>query len=167
MQKVTFGLPNLPDTIIEVSKSFWTGKPTVWVNGKLAEKAGDLSRAFLIPIADGTVKKLEVDRGGIDYIPRVYIDGERIEIARKLKLYELIIGGVPILLLFLGGALGALCGVIGTITNYKVLRSEKSNTYKILSITGITVLSFIANVILAFIFNLIIGSVFKNGNPMS
>lgn len=156
MQKFSISLPNQSDTIIEVSKSLLTGKPTVWINGQLAEKVGGLSRAFLIPLSDGTVKKLEVDRGGIDYIPRVYIDGERIAIARKLKWYELILGGMPLLLLLLGGALGALCGMIAMITNYKVLRSEKSNTVKILLIIGITALSVILYLILILLLRFII-----------
>lgn len=126
------------------------------VNGKPAEKVGELKRGFLIPLSDGTVKKLEVDRGGLDYIPRVYIDGERFEIGRRLKWYERIIGGLPLFLLFLGGALGGICGIIGLNLNYKILRSEKSVLNKALLITGVTVLSVAAWFILASIFQLII-----------
>lgn len=144
MAKVSFQLPDYPDTIIEVSKSFWTGKPSVWVNGQPAKKEGELSRAFLIPLPEGITKKLEVDRGGFDYIPRVYIDGQRIEIGRKLEWYEQILGGIPLLMVFVGGALGALCGVIGFTANYKILRSDKSAIYKGFAIAGITALSVIA-----------------------
>jgi hypothetical protein len=155
MTKVAFQLPNYPDTIIEVSRSYWTGRIFVWVNGQPAEKEGGLSRAFLIPLPDGVTKKLEVDRGGFDYIPRVYVDGNRIEIGRKLKWYELILGGLPLLMVF-GGALGGLCGAIAFTVNFRVLRSDKKAIYKGLTIAGVTALSVIIYFVLAFIFGLLI-----------
>ena len=156
MRKISFHLPEDPHITIEVGRSIFTGRITVLVNGGPAEKAGELSRAFLIPLSDGTVKKPEVDRGGFDYVPRVYIDGERIEIARRLKWFERMIGGLPILLLFLGGALGAICGMAGVVANYGILRSDKSTINKSLLIVGVTISSVALYFLTAIIFEFII-----------
>jgi hypothetical protein len=62
---------------------------------------------------------------GIDPVPRLEVDGKAIELARPLKWYEYLWIGLPVLLIFAGGALGALIGLTATYCNAHVLRSER------------------------------------------
>jgi hypothetical protein len=155
MKTATFTLPDYPDVTIDIRQSLWTGKAKVLVNGLPAEKAGELSRAFIIPITDGDSKKLEIDRGGFDIIPRVYIDGEKLELARKLEWYEWLLGGIPFILLY-GGALGAMCGLVGFAANCKVMRSNMNTLQKVLSVGGITFASYLSYFIMGVALSLII-----------
>ena len=137
MQKFNVCLQDYPDVVVEIQRSYLTFTTKIFVNGVVAKKAGEQRRAYLIPLPDGLIKEIEVDKGGFDYYPRVYIDGKRIELARKLKWYEKILGGIPLLLIF-GGGIGALCGAFATMNNYKILRSNKGILYKAIMMIGFT-----------------------------
>ena len=44
----------------------------------------------------------------------------------RLSIREYIVGGLPVLLVFLGGLIGALFGIMGATFNYNHMRQEKS-----------------------------------------
>jgi hypothetical protein len=61
----------------------------------------------------------------IDPIPKVEIDSKTIELARRLRWYEYVWMGLPVLLMFEGGALGALVGFPAVFSSARVFRSQR------------------------------------------
>ncbi len=161
MDKTIFKLPDFLEIMIEISTSIWTTKTIVLANGVPLERIGESRRSFWLPLPDGSNQKMDIYRTGIDYLPKVYLDGEKIEIVRRLRWYEKAAGFIPGVL-FLGGVLGGICGYYGITANYKILRGEKSNLYKFLAVSGITILTIIIYFILALIYQLISNFLFHN-----
>jgi hypothetical protein len=63
---------------------------------------------------------------GLD-VPQLIVDDKVIDIVEPLKWYQWVWVGLPILLVFIGGALGGLIGAIGAIINAKVFRTEMNS----------------------------------------
>jgi hypothetical protein len=66
----------------------------------------------------------------LDPIPKVKIGDATIELAKPLQWYEYAWIGVPMLLVFSGGALGALVGAGSTVINGRIFRSERNTVAK-------------------------------------
>ena len=87
----------------------------------------------------------------LDPIPKVILGKEAIILARPLTWYEYVWIGLPILLVFTGGGLGALVGILATYSSARIFRSDRSVFGKY-AITGlISVVALVAFVMLAVI----------------
>jgi hypothetical protein len=73
---------------------------------------------------DGTEVKARLVNNLVDPIPQLAIDGKTYSAVPPLPWYQLVWAGWPILLLFVGGFLGALCGILAAYTNTRIFRSE-------------------------------------------
>ena len=56
---------------------------------------------------------------GLD-LPQLIVDGQTIHVAEPLKWYVWVWSGLPIMLIFIGGAIGALAGIIGFSINTNI-----------------------------------------------
>ncbi len=87
----------------------------------------------------------------LDPIPKVILGKETILLARPLTWYEYLWIGLPILLVFTGGGIGALVGILATYSSARIFRSDRGAFGKY-AITGIiSVAAFVVFVILAII----------------
>lgn len=68
----------------------------------------------------------------VDPIPKLVVDGKEFQVTEPLKWYVKVWCGLPLLLVLWGGALGALCGVIGISINSKIFRSSLNTILKFL-----------------------------------
>jgi hypothetical protein len=93
----------------------------------------------------------------IDPIPKVIFGDETIVLARPLTWYEYVWIGLPILLVFTGGGLGALVGVAATYASARIFRSDRGALAKYGITALISVVALIAFVILAVIAQQMIG----------
>ena len=154
--KYHFSLPQLPDTAIDVEKSYWSGKKSVWANGKACAQAAHSSRRapkFIIPVPDGTEKVLGITPSPFfDDGLTVSLDGATIPIPAPLKWYEYIMGCLPVFLVFIGGAIGGLIGGIGACCNFKIVRGSLSMPLKILAALGVTLIAAALYFVFAFLF---------------
>ncbi len=75
-----------------------------------------------------------------DPIPLVILRGQPIRLARAFAWHEYAWIGIPILLLFVGGALGGAIGGLATYTNSHILRSGRSRASRY-ALTGLVTLS--------------------------
>lgn len=62
----------------------------------------------------------------LDPIPQLKLGNEVLALAPKLKWYEYAWTGAPIILLFVGGGLGALIGMSAAYANTRIFRTNKS-----------------------------------------
>ncbi len=79
---------------------------------------------------DGTEVQARLQSNLIDPVPQLLIDGQKYAAVTPLKWYELIWAGWPILLLLVGGAVGAICGVLAAYSNSRIFRSEMQPVMK-------------------------------------
>jgi hypothetical protein len=130
--------------IIE-SAGFFSG-PRLLLDGQPASK-GPKRGQLLLRRNDGSDVIAQLRGVFVDPIPQVTIDGKTIKIAEPLPWYVWLWSGLPIVLLFIGGALGAGLGVAAMMVNGRVFRANMHVALKF-ALTGaislVTVLIFFA-----------------------
>lgn len=93
----------------------------------------------------------------LDPIPKVIFGDETIVLARPLTWYEYVWIGLPVLLVFTGGGLGALVGLVATYTSARIFRSDRGALAKYGITALVSIVALIAFVILAVIAQQMIG----------
>jgi hypothetical protein len=101
-------LGGLADRKVEVESSLFRGA-RVLVDGQPAPK-GPKRAQFLVSGTDGRDSVLELKTKLPDPVPQVVWGGQTIKLEEPLKWYQWLWSGVPLLLLFVGGALGGASG---------------------------------------------------------
>jgi hypothetical protein len=125
---------------IEINKPLFWGRTSILANGAEVKKQSG-ENFYRISTGKGREKKLRILGVGLDGVPRVYIDEKKFQIARKLEWYEYLIVCMPLLIVSLGGVLGALTGAIATSCNFIIVRSDKSYNMRLLLIFAVSVSS--------------------------
>lgn len=125
-----------PETQLTLVTGFG-GKFTAFINGNKAEQKNG---HFYIPVNNEN-KVLTIKRGMLENIPKVTFDGQQLLLVKKLKAYEWGISSLSLLLVFIGGALGGIIGVLGLLYSAKVFRSELPQVVKILLSIAISILA--------------------------
>ncbi len=85
-------------------------------------------------------------------VPRLEVDGKQLSVVEPLKWYEWVWGGLPILLVFLGGALGALAGAIAFGVNIQIFHSTRNAVVKFILTAVVSVLAVAVYFVLAIMF---------------
>jgi hypothetical protein len=137
---------------IEVQVGFWTG-PKLLINGEPAAK-GIKRGEMIIQRNDGkqVTASWKGQALGLD-IPQLVVDGKVIDLVEPLKWYQWVWGGWPIILLFAGGALGALAGMLSVVINTRVFRMEMNDILKYILSGIVAVLAVVAYFVAALIFS--------------
>lgn len=152
-----FALPGTPAVSCRLEKSFWLGRIRLHCNGQEVSRSTEKGKPFLVRRSDNTVARVLVKGNGFDYLPKVEVDGKAIALGRPLSGVEYVIGGLPLVLIVTGGALGGASGAVGTMYNYRVLRSSASMPAKVAGLVGVTAGSFLVYVVLVALFHSLIG----------
>lgn len=140
---------------IEVKMSFWSG-PKLLVNGQLAPK-GSKRGEMLLQSNNGkqVVARWKRRFMGLD-VPQLVVDDKVINLVEPLKWYQWVWSGLPIALVFVGGALGAIAGIIGFTINAKVFRTEMNSVLKYVVSGVVSILAVVAYFIAAILFTILI-----------
>jgi hypothetical protein len=101
--------------------------PRLLIDG--AEVKGKRLR-FSLRDNTGNTREVRLRSNGFDPIPKVEIEGRTLVLARPLAWYEYAWMGLPIVLVFAGGALGVLFGLSAVYTSARVFRGDGSATAK-------------------------------------
>ncbi len=119
------------------------------VNGQPAPQ-GPRRGQMLLRRSDGTqaIAAWKAQLLGFD-VPQLVVDGKPIALEEPLKWYEGVWSGWPVLLLFVGGALGAVAGIIAFSVNTKIFRSSLGVVEKYVLTGGISVLAVMIYLIIA------------------
>ena len=97
------------------------------------------------PVRDnaGRSRVIKLKGNGLDPIPKVDIDGTIISLTRPLAWYEYTWMGLLIILVFSGGALGAIFGLLATYSSARIFRSDRGTGSKF-SLSGLVSLGAVA-----------------------
>lgn len=123
---------------IEITRSFWLGKTLVKVNGTEVAKRKD-GNYYPIKQGKGKERQMKILGAGFDGVPRVFIDGKGLQIARKLYWYEYLVVCMPLAIIFIGGTMGAVIGAIAAAFNFNIIRREYSYAVRLLLVLAISV----------------------------
>lgn len=142
---------------IEIVVSFWTGTKLL-VNGEKAEK-GPKRGQLLLKRNDGkeVIATLKQKMLGLD-VPQIEIDGKLIELVKPLSWQQWLFAGSPVVVLFLGGALGAAIAMAGIYLNIKIFRSELSDVLKYVLSIVVTALLIVGYLIFSVILVLLLNN---------
>jgi len=80
--------------------------------------------AVSVPLADGSMIELKIKIGFDLCTPKIVYAGQEIEVMPPLPVYWMIWAYFPLVLIFIGGALGGLCGGMAAGGTLAVLRSD-------------------------------------------
>jgi hypothetical protein len=119
------------------------------VNGQPAPQ-GPKRGQMLLCRDDGTqaIATWKAQLLGFD-VPQLVVDGKPIALEEPLKWYEAVWSGWSVLLLFFGGALGAVAGFIAFSVNTKVFRSSLGSMEKYLLTAAISAVAVMAYLVVA------------------
>lgn len=105
----------------------------------------------------GAEVTVELKANFLDAVPKVKIGDELIELVRALTWYEYLWLGIPILLVFTGGGLGALVGVLAVYASARVFRADLNTLAKYGFTALISVSAFVIFAVLVTVLQIIIG----------
>ncbi len=120
--------------VIAVGPGFLS-RPKLLVNGKEAQRT---RKRFEYVLRDNQGHKyfIEVRPIFLDPVPKVVIDGEEIFLEEKLTAIQWIWSGLPILLMFIGGAIGGFLGATAFWINTRIFRSADIGNFEKYLLTG-------------------------------
>jgi hypothetical protein len=113
---------------IEVQPAGFFGSPKLLVNGVEARK-GPKRGTMILRRNDGREVVAAWSNSFLD-VPKLVVDNKTIHVVKPLAWYEWIWNGWPIVLLFVGGALGGGLGALALSINLSVFRSEQNTFFK-------------------------------------
>ena len=111
--------------------------PKFMIDGSLAPK-GNKRGEFLLTRNDGQEVVAKFGFNFLDTVPPILIDNKKINLIEPLKWYQWVWAGWPILLLFAGGAIGAILGIIATSINVRLFRSQIASVGQYLAVAGVS-----------------------------
>lgn len=154
-----FTLTDFPNDTFEFENNIFSGKSTLKQNGNLVEQSKEKGKPFLIKRPNDEIVRAFPKANFPDISSQVLnIDGKKHSMASKLKWYEYIIGGLPLLIVIGGGAIGGGIGGASTVINYTFFRSNASTTNKYLKVLGINLACIVIFLFLAGLFQTLISS---------
>ncbi len=157
--KYPITLKGLEGQTIEVQTAGMLSGPKLLVNGQPAAK-GPKRGQMTLRRNDGqeVVAAWRPRFMGLD-VPELVVDGQIIEVTQPLPWYAWLWSGLPILLVFAGGALGAIAGFIAFTINTSIFRSGKSTTLKFVLTAFVSLLAVVVYFVLAVLLALALGEV--------
>lgn len=130
-------------------------KQRLYQDGREIKRQGRFNPKYHITNTNGEQEEIKVVYG-LDFVHVAVFRGRKIDLEERLSTREYIVGGLPVLLILLGGLIGALFGIIGATFNYNYMRKEKSFVKQLLVSLVVSVVCYIAYFILAICLQLLV-----------
>jgi hypothetical protein len=143
-----------PKIEVETPSAFQGAK--VLINGQPAPK-GKKRGEYLLRRDDGRESTIQLKSFFLDPVPQVVWAGNTIRLAEALTWYQWAWSAVPIILVFLGGAIGGAVGSIGVTLNVQILRSEMSGVLRYGGTALISIGAFVTYAVCALLFRSLLG----------
>lgn len=135
-------IPGFEGQTVEVQSGGLFSGAKLFINGKQVDKGPGRGEMML---TDSYGSKLIATwRNNFLDVPNLFMEGKVIRVVEPLKWYEWMWNGLPVALVFVGGALGGALGFLAVSININAFRSQQDGILKY-SITG--VVSFMAIVL--------------------
>lgn len=143
-------LVGLSDRRIEVESSVFGGSKLL-VDGQPAPKGPKRSQ-FLVRGTDGRDSVVELKKVLPDPVPQVLWAGQTIRLEEPLAWYQWLWVCIPLVLMFVGGAIGGVVGAVAMTINTRILRSKLSGLLRYATTAIVSALAGGAYVVIARMF---------------
>ena len=130
-------------------------KQRLYQDGREIKRQGRFNPKYHITNTNGEQEEIKIVYG-LDFVHVAVFRGRKIDLEERLSTREYIVGGLPVLLILLGGLIGALFGIIGATFNYNYMRKEKSFVKQLLVSLVVSVACYIAYFIFAICLQLLV-----------
>ena len=142
---------------IEMKPGGLTAGPQLLVNGQPAAK-GPKRGQMLLRRNDGAeaVATLKPRFMGLD-VPQLNVDGKTISVVEPLKWYVWVWSALPILLVFVGGVIGVLVGIVAFGINTQIFRSSRTTVVKFILTAIVSLLAIVVYLALAVLLSSLLG----------
>ncbi len=145
-------------TIEVQTAGMWSG-PKLLVNGQPAAKGPRRGQMTLTNnFGQEVVAAWRPRFMGLD-VPQLAVDGEIIEVTKPLPWYAWLWSGLPVLLVFVGGALGVIAGIVAFTVSAGIFRSNRSTAVKFLLTAFVSLLAVVVYFVLAVLLTMVLGGV--------
>ena len=135
--------------IVELKGIF--SSPKLYVNNMPAPRA-EKKDEYLIKLDNGKEIIAKLKNRFFDPVPNVEANGVEIVLAEPIKWYQWIWAGLPILLVYSGGAIGGAAGFAATGISARIFRSEMNKAAQYGLIALVSIGAVVTYFILAFLF---------------
>ena len=98
-------------------------KQRLYQDGREIERQGRFNPKYYVTNTNGEKEEIKIVYG-FDFVHVAVFRGQKIDLEERLSTREYIVGGLPVLLIFLGGLIGAVFGFVGATFNYNYMRHE-------------------------------------------
>lgn len=115
-----FSLPGYPQLNLCLKKGSFLGGVRVLLDGAELKPT---KRTYIIPLTDGTKVELRLKMGMDLSLPKVLFNGELVEAAPPLPVLWILWSFAPLMLVFVGGAIGGGVGWATSMATFATLRS--------------------------------------------
>ncbi|HHL4511165.1 TPA: hypothetical protein ACQ71X_004202 [Escherichia coli] len=122
---ISINHPRFQSKKLSVSTRTIFKNPSLMIDGIEQKKMKGLKRRYLLEDDNGSQTIVEI-KSVIDPIPTIVIDGEKISLAPPMAWYEYVLSYLPLLLIIIGGAIGAFVGIVGATINTSIIRGQGS-----------------------------------------
>ena len=130
-------------------------KQRLYQDGREIKRQGRFNPKYHITNTNGEQEEIKIVYG-LDFVHVAVFRGRKIDLEERLSTREYIVGRLPVLLILLGGLIGALFGIIGATFNYNYMRKEKSFVKQLLVSLVVSVACYIAYFLLAICLQLLV-----------
>ena len=153
-------IPGFENHDIEIEPSGFIRGPRLLLDGNPAPR-GPKRLQYVLTLPNGSKSIVQLKPSILDPVPKVVVDGDQIEVVEPLSAIQLIWSGLPIIMLFVGGAIGGLIGGGAYWINNLVFRPEMSTAEKYILTALISAIAVVLFLIASAIFSGILTGFFN------
>lgn len=137
-KEIRFTLNNIDGELKLIYTLFST---KVYQNDMLLPRENFFVPKYPVKASDGSIQKLRVSQG-VDFIYKAESNESIKYLEDKHSLIEYMLSVLPIFIMFRGGIVGILLGVLGSYFNLRFMRLEQGRYVQIAAAIGVTALCF-------------------------
>ena len=99
-------------------------KQRLYQDGREIERQGRFNPKYYVTNTNGEKEEIKIVYG-FDFVHVAVFRGQKIDLEERLSTREYIVGGLPVLLIFLGGLIGAVFGFVGASIQLQLYAAGK------------------------------------------
>lgn len=155
-------VPGFAERRLTIALTSWLSSAELLIDGRPPlPSPGGAKGQLLLHRDDGSTTTAQVkQKNFLDPVPQVTIDNATYSAAPPFKWYEWLWLGLPVMLIAIGGAIGALCGVLAASVNGRIFRTVASPAQRYLLSGLVTAIASVCYLVLAIIFAVVIQLIF-------
>jgi hypothetical protein len=117
------------------------------VDGQTPQSSG--RHRYLLERSDGTQVEARLKQIFFDPIPQVEINGQTYKAVEPLRWYQWVWSGLPVVLVIIGGLIGAIFGLLALYVNARLFRTQLAMPVQFAATAGVSLAAVVMYFILA------------------